>query len=213
MSHWCFSPHVYPTLWIFISQIVDWLLTPRPLAELFPDPQLPRPSPCENINKHYFYYCYSGKSQDPTRSPVPPILGVQRADSGSRSSSGCSQSSLSCRMWKCNASGPSLKIDLEKTKRLRPRSPASSFLLFQDGKNKPCTQTNTHPASLSNKWQGLGASMYASVHKVNHNSEGRRWRKLITDFNRLLGQLLILLKGKSSEREMVLQATIESAPL
>lgn len=54
------------------SKATFCLLTPKPFAELshscdFPDSQRPHASPCENINKHCFYYC--GKFQDATRPP------------------------------------------------------------------------------------------------------------------------------------------------
>lgn len=61
------------------SKVTVCLLTARPLAELlhssyFPDPKLPQFSPCENINKHCFYYCHSGKFQGTTRPPTPRFL-------------------------------------------------------------------------------------------------------------------------------------------
>lgn len=36
-----------------------------------PDPRLPHPSPCENVNKHCFYYCHCGKFCDITQPPSP----------------------------------------------------------------------------------------------------------------------------------------------
>lgn len=79
------------------------LLTPGTLAELLLSSSFPDLQPsCENINKHCFYYCHSGKFQDTHGSPlltIPSILILQTAVPGVTEQRH-GQSCLSLRMLK-----------------------------------------------------------------------------------------------------------------
>lgn len=93
------------------------LLMQRPVDELshssnFPDSQLPHPSPCENINKHCFYYCGKlGRNMPPWSLPSSAYRAL--APRGQRAAlwsvrPGCH------RMLKEHASGLRLEIGLGK---------------------------------------------------------------------------------------------------
>lgn len=138
-----------------------WLLTPRPPAELFPLPWSQTSSSFSVWEHKQTLFLLLSFWEVSGPDTVPGSSHSQSAASGLRVTEQWWLQSvkLESQDVEVQCLGAESENSLEKSKRLRPWSPASSFLLFQDGKNKPCTQTNTRPASPSNKWQGLGAGI------------------------------------------------------